>query len=921
MPKKDSQQRVSAGRQAAEKESQPASRKDIDARQQQLKAANKGKARAEIAAHEALKGAAPRSITETHTLVEGHAGAQVEKVPDLDAQWVTRHPIDFLAFLPQDNAGVDDDPAERTEVLACANQDCSTLLRLPHHQFWSHVVHNRGFQRFKDTYLRHCRRYFDEEWAAIARGQLRGRVVEPPPAEADLARRVFMVLLRMSQPEESPKEFMTEAEFARLIYDEWLWDVPALLDLVVLYGSSNPELTAEMLRRLFTLQPAYKSDLAGAVEQVATRLCETCTILADAGEAPHRVCDALLFALDAAHTLHALIVAHPPATALLIPVAGPSAGDSSLLRALVRLYELSHIAEVRPAHAGQPAGLLAAAARPVLLQLFAALLQPALLEGVGGGARAFEVLSGMHQWVATDRSGQGDAPPVILQDWAVQHGLAAALRRLHAAGELGETQCAQLSAELLGQAFETAVGAAVAATAAPAGGSPDVQMVKEFAGVGHLPDALVAECLAHYGGSVEDVVQALVMENLPPHLAAQLAGPFYEPEPEPAPAGAPPPRTIFDGDRHDVFRPDASSARTAALFDRTAHRGKRGPTEGKEVLDALTAADRTRLAESAVLAVARQGEEEQQRLELERLQKLERQRLERQQGKQGISAQRSEGVHNQLEAEQRRQRAPGGGGGDGDDGDLQALFAEIEAADGGDDGNREAFDQGYNAGEEAAAGKAYDEARGVLLLERVSSENEAIMYDDEYDDALDEFDTIGLDAGAGGLEQLAASLHDSTGLAGLGGRRLAEMKQEIARDNAQLNRTSQEHEAALLEKDGKLPVASGGHGSHSNRKDKQAQKQEGRTKNREEQERARAASGKGGGGGGGKGGKGGGGGGKGSGGRGGGGKGGKGGGGGAAGKGGGGQSTAPRNAQRKEQNKASSGNHNRKKQAAAKNGA
>ena len=58
--------------------------------------------------------------------------------------------------------------------------------------------------------------------------------------------------------------------------------------------------------------------------------------------------------------------------------------------------------------------------------------------------------------------------------------------------------------------------------------------MKEFAGQPDLDDAFVVECLKHYDGSVEEVVQALVMENLPPHLVEKKNRPVPTPAPPPA---------------------------------------------------------------------------------------------------------------------------------------------------------------------------------------------------------------------------------------------------------------------------------------------------------------------------------------------------------------------------------------------------
>ena len=336
MPKKNKgqpRQRQSAGR-AQEPAPQAETKKDIEERQQALKAANAQRSADRIAAHARAKLAQPTSVCDSHSLVPAASGAgEPEKVADLSEHWVKRAPIDFLAFLPQDNTGWYGDAAAggadgtmaesaRAEVVAFCNEDCARLLKLPHAEFWSHVLHNTAFGRFKDTYLRHATRYFDGEWttaAALAAGGHSARRA-PPQSEGQLARRVFMVLLRMSQWEEDEAHFMTREQFGELVYDQCapalprfpgpaprsphsplppphpqpaasqrqascpsrptpplthrgldrscVWDVPSLLDLATIYGAANPELTAQMIDRVFSANPKYGADLADAVTQV-----------------------------------------------------------------------------------------------------------------------------------------------------------------------------------------------------------------------------------------------------------------------------------------------------------------------------------------------------------------------------------------------------------------------------------------------------------------------------------------------------------------------------------------------------------------------------------------------------------------------------------------------------------------------------
>ena len=60
------------------------------------------------------------------------------------------------------------------------------------------------------------------------------------------------------------------------MYRRWVWDVPSLLDLATIYGAANPELTAQMIDRVFSANPKYGTDLADAVTQVRTLSASCC---------------------------------------------------------------------------------------------------------------------------------------------------------------------------------------------------------------------------------------------------------------------------------------------------------------------------------------------------------------------------------------------------------------------------------------------------------------------------------------------------------------------------------------------------------------------------------------------------------------------------------------------------------------------
>jgi hypothetical protein len=59
------------------------------------------------------------------------------------------------------------------------------------------------------------------------------------------------------QQKQPPPRPPSPTEVAELLYNNWLVDVPKMLDIAVLYGPSNSKLTAQWLQQLLLLQPKY----------------------------------------------------------------------------------------------------------------------------------------------------------------------------------------------------------------------------------------------------------------------------------------------------------------------------------------------------------------------------------------------------------------------------------------------------------------------------------------------------------------------------------------------------------------------------------------------------------------------------------------------------------------------------------------
>ncbi|OXB76446.1 UNVERIFIED_CONTAM: hypothetical protein H355_014161 [Colinus virginianus] len=147
------------------------------------------------------------------------------------------------------------DPALVEEFLERAKfiaDDLDWLLALPHDKFWCQVIFDETLQKCLDSYLCYAPRKFDA-------------LLDCHPEVNDMQKRlhrsVFLTFLRMSTHKESKDHFITPSVFGEIIYNNFLFDIPKILDLCVLFGKGNGPLLQKMIENIFTQQPSYFGDL------------------------------------------------------------------------------------------------------------------------------------------------------------------------------------------------------------------------------------------------------------------------------------------------------------------------------------------------------------------------------------------------------------------------------------------------------------------------------------------------------------------------------------------------------------------------------------------------------------------------------------------------------------------------------------
>ncbi|XP_054399290.1 activating signal cointegrator 1 complex subunit 2 isoform X4 [Pongo abelii] len=137
------------------------------------------------------------------------------------------------------------------------------------------VIFDETLQKCLDSYLHYVPRKFDEGVASAP---------EVVDMQKRLHRSVFLTFLRMSTHKESKDHFISPSAFGEILYNNFLFDIPKILDLCVLFGKGNSPLLQKMIGNIFTQQPSYYSDLdetLPTILQVFSNILQHCGLQGD----------------------------------------------------------------------------------------------------------------------------------------------------------------------------------------------------------------------------------------------------------------------------------------------------------------------------------------------------------------------------------------------------------------------------------------------------------------------------------------------------------------------------------------------------------------------------------------------------------------------------------------------------------------
>jgi len=131
-------------------------------------------------------------------------------------------------------------------------------------RFWCQLIFDSSLHHCINSYLNEARRPHD-----VIHTTESDVASDVNSLLMSLHRLFFLVCLRSSTHHESPTNFIDGKVFGDILYENYIFDIPRLMDICVVYGhGSDTALVSKMIGNVFQQQPKYNDDLNTVVSSI-----------------------------------------------------------------------------------------------------------------------------------------------------------------------------------------------------------------------------------------------------------------------------------------------------------------------------------------------------------------------------------------------------------------------------------------------------------------------------------------------------------------------------------------------------------------------------------------------------------------------------------------------------------------------------
>ena len=83
---------------------------------------------------------------------------------------------------------------------------------------------------------------------------------------------VLKIFYRLSKPVESESDYFPLSSYNEMVYNNWVFDIAKLYDIIAVYGGSNPETVKGIVESVFENDKRYVQDFKEGIDTIITML-------------------------------------------------------------------------------------------------------------------------------------------------------------------------------------------------------------------------------------------------------------------------------------------------------------------------------------------------------------------------------------------------------------------------------------------------------------------------------------------------------------------------------------------------------------------------------------------------------------------------------------------------------------------------
>ncbi|XP_050664663.1 activating signal cointegrator 1 complex subunit 2 [Leptidea sinapis] len=197
----------------------------------------------------------PENLPAEKLTISVRNGGILQEIKALSPYWVEKKDLILYEGPPTGSNLIPGSVGAWKSKISIYLENLKWLLSLEHHRFWSTVLHHSQCMDMIISFLQEARPPYMTPY----------EMKDVRSLYEEIRRLVLVVFSRLVTNKESKTQWLSKEFMSKQFFDNFIFTIPLLFDICLIYGCDNNRHVSRMLEAVFTLQPKYMDETAGAL--------------------------------------------------------------------------------------------------------------------------------------------------------------------------------------------------------------------------------------------------------------------------------------------------------------------------------------------------------------------------------------------------------------------------------------------------------------------------------------------------------------------------------------------------------------------------------------------------------------------------------------------------------------------------------